>query len=157
MAAISFKSSGKTKEETLVNKLNNSPVPIGIQTPLRPGDGEIFAVNYSLSDQVHNNLKDLILTNWGERLALFDFGANLKELLSEFVSQDDFDSKAVERISGTVKKWMPFISLETFETKIDNHANANSSGTAVVKLMVFYSVPALQINNKSLEITLNVM
>lgn len=155
--AISFKSVGKTKEQQVVQSLNNSPTPIGIATPLKFGNDTLFNVHYSLADQVHDNLKNLIQTNWGDRLGLYDLGANLRPLLSEFVSKDDFDGKAIERISGAVGKWMPYISLETFDSSIDRIANSSSGGTAVVKLTIVYSVPALEIRRRALEVTLYVM
>lgn len=149
---ISFKSVGKTREERLVQQLIESPTPIGVKTPLRYGSKEgIFAMNFSLADQVHDNLRNLILTNWGERLGLYDFGANLRPLMTELVSQDDFDAQAVERINGAVQRWMPFISLETFESIPDRLNNKN---TAVIKLRIAYSIPSLNVFQKVLEVTL---
>lgn len=155
--AISFKSVGKTREQRTANALNNSRTPIGIMTPLRFGTDTLFAMHYSLADTTADNLKNLILTNWGDRVCTYDFGANLRPILSEFVSQDDFDAQAVERINGAVSKWMPYISLETFESKIDNQANTSSNGTAVVVMTVTYSIPALQVEKRSLEVTLYAM
>ena len=150
--AISFKSVGKTREERLVQQLVQSPTPIGIRTPMRFGNQEgIFAMHFSLIDQMHDNLRNLILTNWGERLGLYDFGANLRPLTTELVSQDDFDAQAVDRISGAVQRWMPFITLETFESKIDRQDNKN---TAVIRLTVTYSIPSLNVFQKALEVTL---
>ena len=150
--AISFKSVGKTREERLVQQLVQSPTPIGIRTPMRFGNQEgIFAMHFSLIDQMHDNLRNLILTNWGERLGLYDFGANLRPLTTELVSQDDFDAQAVDRISGAVQRWMPFITLETFESKIDRQNNKN---TAVIRLTVTYSIPSLNVFQKALEVTL---
>ena len=155
--AISFKSVGKTREERVASSLNNSPTPIGIVTPLRFGTDNFFAMHFSLADAVDDNLRNLLLTNWGERLGLYDFGANLRPLLSDFVDQDDFDARAVERINGAVTKWMPYVSLETFESKVDRNANTSSSGTAVIRLEIVYSVPALQVEKRTLEVTLYVM
>lgn len=157
MGSINFKSVGKTKTSQIAQQLIKSPVPIGIVTPLRFGKNTFFALHYSLSDTIKDNLRNLILTNWGERLIHYDFGGNLRPLLSEFVSLDDFDSQAIERISGAVSKWMPFVSLENYESKIDHQANTSSSGTAVVRLLISYSIPALQIRNQVLELTLYMM
>lgn len=149
---ISFKSVGKTREERLAQQLIVSATPIGIKTPLKPGSQEgIFAMHFNLADQMHDNLRNLILTNWGERLGLYDFGANLRPLTTELVSQDDFDAQAIERISGAVQRWMPFISLETFESNIDRINNQN---TAIIKMNVTYNIPSLNIFQKTLEVTL---
>lgn len=149
---ISFKSSGKTREDQVAQQLIQSATPIGIKTPLRVGTQEgIFAMHFSLADQMHDNLRNLIMTNWGERLGLWDFGGNLRPLTTELVSTDDFDSAAVERISGAVQKWMPFISLETFQSTVDRINNKN---TAIIKLAIVYNIPALNVFSKALEITL---
>lgn len=149
---ISFRSVGRTREERVVQELVQSPTPIGIVTPLRPGAQEgIFAMHFSLADQMHDNFRNLIMTNWGEKLGLYDFGANLRPLMSELVSQDDFDAQAVERISGAVQRWMPFISLETFESIVDHKHNEN---TAVIKLRIAYSIPGLNVTQRALEVTL---
>lgn len=152
--AISFKSVGKTKEDVVAESLTKSPTPIGIKTPIQLGTEHIFAVNYSLADQVHDNFRNLVLTNWGERLGLYNFGANLRPLTTEFVSQDDFDGSVMERVSTATQRWMPYISLESYESSVDRHNNKN---TAIIKLTIVYSVQALSIKHKSLEVTLNVI
>jgi len=152
---INFKSVGQTRLQKTTNSLSSSLKPVGILTPLQFGnDGNFFRVSTTLADQVADNLKNLLLTNWGERVIHFDFGANLKPLLSEMVSLDDFDGEACSRIKGAVDRWMPFISLEGFESSVDKTANASANGLAVIKLTIIYNVPALKLFNKALEITL---
>lgn len=111
----------------------------------------------SLADQVADNLRNLILTNWGERVVHYDFGANLRPLMSDLVSLDDFDSAACERIKGAVNKWMPFVSLINFESSVDRTAAASASGLAVIRIVITYNVPALKVLNKALEVTLYAM
>ena len=156
MASYSFKSSGTTQQQQKARQLAVTPVPIGILTPLRPGTSEgIWGMTISLEDQIADNLRNLIMTNWGERLGLYDFGANLKEITTDIVSQNDFDSQAVERIRNAVTKWMPFINLETFESKI---LHTDNLSTGIIKLYVTYSVPALGVTKmKTLEVTLYVI
>ena len=152
MTTFSFKSVGKTREERLTQQLIESDTPIGIKTPLRPGTQEgLFAMHYNLPDQVHDNLRNLILTNWGERVGFYDFGANLRPLMTEFVSQDNFDVQAIERISSAVQRWMPFVSLETFESIVDRVQNKN---TAIIKLTIVYNIPALNVSKKAMQVTL---
>jgi phage baseplate assembly protein W len=151
MTTISFKSSGKTREDRLAQALIQSPTAVGIVTPLRLGSDEIFLTNFNLATQVADNLRNLVLTNWGERLCLYDYGANLRPLTTEFSTQDNFDAQAVERISGAVQRWMPFITLETFESRIDRINNKN---TAIIKLMITYNIPSLNVFKKTLEVTL---
>lgn len=158
MGEISFKSVGTTRKERQENALDSTSLPIGIKTPLQPGGDEgIFKMNYNLPDQIHDNIRNLLLTNWGERLGLYDFGANLRPLLSEYVSQDSFDAQAVERISAAVSRWMPYVSLENFLSEVDRNANTSSGGTAVVRLTITYSIPTLNVVNRALEVTMYVL
>jgi len=121
------------------------------------GDTDLFKMNTSLAATVNDNLRNLILTNWGERLLQFDFGGNLRSILADMSSQDDFDSRAVVNIKGAVTKWMPFVSLQSFESKIDHAENANANGLSVINITITYNVPSLQIFNRNLQIQLYVM
>lgn len=158
MSTINFRSVGTTRQNRVESALSSSLVPIGIKTPLRLGeDGNIFAMHTSLSDQINDNLRNLIMTNWGERLTLYDFGANLRSMLSEMVSQDDFDAQAVVNIKGAVEKWMPYVTLETFDSRVDRTTNSNSNGLAAVRIMITYNVPSLKVYHRNLEILLYAM
>jgi hypothetical protein len=155
MASYNFKSAGKTQEQIALETIKSTRIPYGIKTPLLLGTTEgILSMNYSLGDQFADNLRNLLLTNWGERLGLFKFGANLKPLTTEFANLDDFDSQAIQRIKDAVEKWMPFIDLQNFSSQVDRTENKN---TAVIKLNISYNIPALQITNKGLQIVLNVI
>jgi len=155
MGAFSFKSSGKTQEQQLVEAINKTVVPIGFKTPLRVGDqNDLFAMHNSLVDQIHDNLRNLLQTNWGEHLGVYDLGANLRPLVTEYATQDDFDAQAVQRISTAVSRWMPYVSLEDFLSEIDRTENKN---TGVIKITITYSVPTLQSGKKALQVTLYVL
>lgn len=155
MGAFSFKSSGKTQEQRIIETLVKSPIPIGIKTPLRISDSEgLLDVHYVLADQVNDNLRNLLLTNWGERVGFYDFGANLRELTTEIASQDDFDTSAIERIKSAVGRWMPYIDLEDFESNVNNSNNKN---TGIIDITVTYNIPSLNVRQKKLVITLYVI
>ena len=152
MASYSFKSIGKTQEQSQLETLKATQIPYGIKTPLQLGTTEgILSMNYSLEDQFADNLRNLLLTNWGERLGLYNFGANLKPITTELVSQDDFDNEAILRIKNAVEKWMPFIDLEDFSSTTDRNENKN---TAIIKITISYNISALQVKNKRLQIVL---
>ena len=154
MGTFNFKSSGKTQEQQLVEALESSKTPIGIKTPLRLNEGEgteILVTYDNLAETVHDNLRNLLLTNWGERVGLYDLGANLRKLMSEFVSSDDFDGKAIDQISNAVSRWMPYVSLENYVSQTDRTDNKNVART---NIKITYSVPTLGVTNKLLEINL---
>lgn len=155
MASYSFKSVGKTQDQVAKEKITLSPVPFGIKTPLCIGSAEgILEMNYNLGEQFADNLRNLLLTNWGERVGLYQFGGNLKSLTAEYEAQDNFDSQAIERIKAAVDKWMPFIDLEDFTSVIDRVENTY---TAIIKINITYNIPALNIKRKGLQIVLYVI
>lgn len=154
MGTYNFKSSGKSAEQLNIEIPNRTNLPIGIRTPLRLDDKNLFAMHYSIVDQVHDNLRNLLLTNWGERVGLYDFGANLQELTTELSNIDAFDEEAINRIRNAVARWMPFVSLNDFVSEIDNENNNN---TGIVKIALTYNVPELGVENKALQIKLYVI
>lgn len=157
MATYNFKSVGKTQEQTLAETIVRTPIPYGIKTPLQIGTSDgILAMNYSLADQFADNLRNLLLTNWGERLGLYQFGANLKPLVTEFVSQEDFDTEAIERIKAAVDKWMPFIDLEDFSSTV-NRSETRDAYLSAININITYNIPALRVEKRALQIVLYVI
>jgi phage baseplate assembly protein W len=156
--AISFKGVGVKKDDAKddVLRRNKSPIPIGIKTPLQLGtnDKELFALNYNIQDQIRDNLKNLIMTNHGERVCLFDFGADLQPLVSEYVNKDDFDSEAMLRINTTISKYMPFITPLEFESNTTRQRDDNLNK---VTLSIVYSVPAINIQKDKIIVELYIL
>jgi hypothetical protein len=87
-------------------------------------------------------------------LARYDYGGNLRPLVAEFTSKDNFDGEAMIRINTAVAKWMPFISLVGFDSKPNLE---NNQVVGIIEVLVVYSVPQLGIIEKALEIVLNVI
>jgi len=155
VASFSFKSSGRnTSFKTTDVQPPTVIIPVGIKTPLQLGEKDVFAMHYSLVDQVHDNLRNLLLTNWGERLGFYYFGANLRELTTEISNVDTFDELAIQRIKQAVGTWMPFVNLKNFSSQIDD---ASDNKTGIIKITITYSVPQLFIENRALQISLFVI
>ena len=82
MASFNFKSSGKKIDDRKFTNIPNSFVqlkPIGIKTPLQinQGSADLYETHSAPEDQIKDNLKNFLLTNNGERLGRYSFGANL--------------------------------------------------------------------------------
>ena len=155
MGSYSFKSVGQTFVQKQETTTTTTALPIGIKTPLTLGTIEgIFAMHYTLADQVHDNLRNLLLTNWGERLVQYKLGANLRELLSDYATQDDFDSQAIERINAAVQRWMPYVNLQDYLSEI---IHEQSSGMGAIRLTITYGIPSLKVEKRALQLTLRVL
>jgi len=147
----SFKSVGELSEDhrsKVTGREVTEKPPIGIKTPMELGEKSLFKMHTDLDNTISDNLRNLILTNHGERLGLFDFGANLFPLSMEF-GTDRFDSEAIGRISTAVSKYMPYVALDTFETfseKIDNKIVKKGG------IRITYTIPSVNNNIRMLEL-----
>ena len=156
MGTYSFKSSGTTQANAIVNAktVARTPTPVGIKTPLSLGSDDLLTMTNDIASAMGDNLRNLIMTNWGERLGLYNFGANLRPLTANFVSLDDFDSRAISNIRAAVQTWMPFIDLQDFSSAVNRTQNQN---TAVIDLTITYNIPSLSVKGKQLLVSLYAM
>lgn len=146
----SFTSVGERQKEETIATTTVSP-PIGIQTPMRLSSSEgLFEMHTNVAKQISDNLRNLILTNHGERLGFYDFGANLRPILFNLGSNGG-DSEAVNRIKTAVAKYLPFVSLQEFQTLVDREDNKE---VAKIGIQVTYTIPQLDKAMRSLEIML---
>jgi phage baseplate assembly protein W len=152
MSAISFKSVGETQDSEKFKSSRTFELPFGIKTPIRRGDGVLFEMSTDMRDQVHDNLKNLILTNAGERLGNYNFGADLQEILSEKLSKENFDDVAMKKIANSVKAFMPYIELVNFESDIGKIDEV--TGVAATIITITYNVVSVGISNKKIGIEL---
>lgn len=151
----SFKSVGITQEDVTqqTQAVAPTPIPIGIITPLQLGSNDegLLAMSYDVGQQLKNNLRDLVMTNWGERVAIYDFGANLTPLTTEYerYGKDGFDSIAMQRIMNAVKKYMPYVELENFDSQ---RTYAQELGQGNVVIIIDYSIPRANVPKSRLQI-----
>lgn len=103
------------REEVLSKKVNK---PLGIKTPLEKGskNGEtLFRMHFDIKDQISDNLKNLIMTQKGERLGFPDFGTNLRQIYSNTsISNEEILDRASNQIEEVVSKYIPNIRLINF-------------------------------------------
>tara|TARA_B100000131_G_scaffold87687_1_gene84529 strand:- start:13709 stop:14218 length:510 start_codon:yes stop_codon:yes gene_type:complete len=114
--------------------------PVGILTPLRLGNGSdgLFKMSKDIITQVRDNFRNMLATNWGDRLMLHDFGANLSELAFE-LGTEVADLEAVMRIKATTEKYMPFVTPITFESFNEPSPYAGG-GLALIGVRVTYTI-----------------
>lgn len=152
MASISFKSVGDLSSRQR-NAQEIQPIPVGIQTPVvvsRKIGGPLEMTNV-VFDQLVDNFRNMLLTNHGERMPLYDFGANLRSLLTERLTQNDYDERAMLFIKDTTEKYMPYVNLNSFETTV---LSTDKNGLSKIKLKVIFSIPKISTATKTVEIIL---
>lgn len=156
MSEYSWKSSGVRYEDRPDLQELVTPKAVGFKTPLRDGSERsgIFEMNYSVADQVADNFRNLVMTNYGERLGNPSFGANLRPLVTDYTSIDDFESAAMERIQTAVTNFLPAVELDTFVSKfIDD----NDPGLLVLELNIKYNIPKLNVLGRVLTVTFTII
>jgi phage baseplate assembly protein W len=153
MGQFSFKSSGVTAQTTPANNITQTPPVIGILTPLSLGTSDLLKTSTDLATQMADNLRNLIQTNWGERLGKYDYGANLRPLLVNMVSLDDFDAQAITAIKNAVARWMPYVELVDFLSTTDTTGKL-TKGIAQVSITITYNIPSLGVKSKKIKVTL---
>jgi len=155
MGTISFKEVGIKSTEKLKNNQQIAPEspPLGIMTPIREGnavDG-IFMMHREPAAWIKDNLRNLLMTNRGDRVITANLGANLQPLVLENMAQDDFDSIAVERISSTVARYMPYIELQDFVSQ--TVGSETSGGLGRLDITITYNVKNTRIQNQAIKIS----
>lgn len=152
--SFKFKSSGIKKTDLNTNTNINSKVTLyGLKFPFEFDDKYTFLkCNTSSLDQISDDLTLLIMTNYGERLGVYNYGANLKELLTESLTVSEFNEQAAEKILNAVSLWMPFLTLIDLKTEI----NENSKyATQVFNIKIDFSVPQISDELRTLRFTVN--
>jgi len=100
------------------NDLNEDTF-IGLELPLDTSSEGVFKRTKTALEQAKSNIKNLLLTNKGERLGNPTFGTNL---LSLAFSQEntDLESRVEEEIRGAMSEFLPFINVVSIETKFSD-------------------------------------
>ena len=146
-----FKSVGTSYERQaeLDARVSRAP-PVGIKTPVALSNSgtDFIQMNTTFGDQIHDNLINLILTNYGERLGQPLLGANLMELAFEMQTESG-STEAMNRITQACNRWMPYVALLTFEPVIENFDNKE---VAKVGVKLTYKVPKLRTKERGMEV-----
>ena len=154
---IKFRHVGSNISERKFSELVPAPTtPLGIKTPVRIGSSglsNLFDMHFQPADQLHDNLKNLIKTNHGERLGRFDLGANLRSLTFDLARMEDFEESAINNIRITVEKFMPIIEVSDIEINTVDHEKDGPlpPGIAKILLTIVYNIPRLKIIGKKLQ------
>jgi len=152
-----FKSVGNKRTD---RKFDNSGITkiqnIGIKTPVSSNTAtEIFDMHTDFREQLKDNLKNLILTNQGERLCRFSFGANLKSILYDYTKDKKYNETVKEFIVRAAEKHIPVIKITDIQSVVLTELeelSANNAGLAKLKVRVIFEIPSVRIVNQAIEV-----
>ena len=88
---------------------------IGFSFPLGFIGDRFFNRTKTIEEQARHNLRNLLLTNLGERVNQPEFGCRLLEVVFEFKD----DTLIEEVINEAVEKWLPYITINEVITVVD--------------------------------------
>jgi phage baseplate assembly protein W len=183
MSSFNFKSSGKKITNRKFTNVPRSFVelkPIGIKTPLEiKNTADLYKMHTSPEAQLKDNIKNFLLTNAGERLGRYNYGANLSQFLFDLSHVDEYKNDIITQVTNAISKNFSGIvinninvilqeeSIETIKvldqlsftnkTFIKERENINThenNGLAKVKVLLEFSIPLLKITNQKVEVTI---
>ncbi len=93
---------------------------VGVTLPFTIGNNGYFAVSYTTKEQIKSDLRNLILTNRGERLMQPDFGCNLRQALFEQIENGGVYQYLQGEIEAAINTWLPFITIDNIDISSDN-------------------------------------
>ncbi len=104
---------------------------LGGTPPVNSGNS-LFKLSYLTKDQVISNVRNLILTNKGERPMNPEFGTNIYSLLFE-QNTVDLEPKIRESIQKAFDKYMPLAKIEFLEINQGEHKIHIALGFSVIE------------------------
>jgi phage baseplate assembly protein W len=104
---------------------------IGLSLPLQMGT-QTFNQTYDNLEQLKSNVKNLLLTNRGERLAQPLFGTNLRQLLFE-PNDGEIKTKIYDAIESAIEFWLPQLEINSIDIEsTDRMKDENSLNVSIV-------------------------
>ena len=85
-------------------------VAVGVKLPFVGTRGNLFDLSYSTEEQVLSNLKNLILTEQGERILQPRFGTTLRKALFN-QNTDALKEQLATSISDAIAFWLPYVNI----------------------------------------------
>lgn len=95
-------------------------IAIGVSLPF-DGPG-VFNKTYSTKDQIKSNVINLLLTNRGERIMNPNFGADIKDLLFEGMT-DNLKSIIQDRVTTSFTTYIPQASINNVDVVFSEDTN----------------------------------
>ena len=120
---------------------------IGLSLPLQMSTNT-FNQTYDNLVQLKSNVRNLLLTRKGERVAQPNFGTNLHNLLFE-QNDDNLEGKIYQAVESSIKYWLPQLSIaEIVVEATDEMKNENQVGVSITFIANY--------NNQAFSVDFNI-
>ena len=126
--------------QTSNNSIIVNDYAIGLTLPLQMTTNT-FNQTYDNLVQLQSNVKNLLLTQKGERLAQPTFGSDLQKLVFE-PNDGELEEKISNAIESAISQWLPQLTVE----KIDIDATADIKDKNQVDISIIFTAKYNQQN-----------
>ena len=123
-------------------------VALGLDLPMNSTNGSGFEVNFLSIDQAVANVKNLMLTNHGERPMHPKFGLNLRGILFDNATEQ-LEATIRDEVDDNFSFWLPYIFInELIVDRPDDYPNK-------LIIQITISLVGNEIDTRSVQIALN--
>lgn len=112
---------------------------ISINFPIVLATGSLGYIESTstIEDAISSNFRQLILTNWGERVMHASFGCNLIEFLFEQKNKN-LKYNIAERIKNQTSQWMPFLKISKLYVLFsDEDKSVQENGFKIIAELIY--------------------
>src|SRR4051812_49239768 len=87
---------------------------IGLTIPFSKSTGSLgyFQATDDELSAAGENVKSLLLTNWGERPMRYSMGCNFREFLFEPLRDEELRNRIADRIGSQLSTWLPYVVMD---------------------------------------------
>jgi phage baseplate assembly protein W len=107
----------------------------GITLPVSRGNGGYFNQSFSSYEQAKSNLKNLLLTNKGERIFQPEFGTGLQGLLFE-QADENLETDLERVVTESVNFWLPYIEIKDIEVTMSDVMKDNNRAQIKIQFSI---------------------
>lgn len=132
---------------------------ISPKLPLHRDSEDGYALNKTRHEAIVQNLKNIVLTNPGERIMIPDFGAGVRHYLFEPNNVSVYPTVAAN-IINEVERWLPFVEIIDIQITNSTHIwtsggkyeplpefRARDIGDYELRIRILYNIEALGLNS----------
>ena len=125
-------------------------VSLGLKLPLVLDNGQLASTKTTL-DAVKTNIKNLLLTDIGERVMQPNLGVSIKKYLFEPFSED-LVVQVQDTIVESMNFWLPFVQLNDIRVKMSD--DDSDVGRSTIEISVDFSLKQHLVSTESVTLTI---
>lgn len=82
------------------------------------------------------DVRSILVTNWGERVMHYNFGCNFIEFVFEQINGEELKSRIADRVLSQLAMWLPILTINELNI-LTSQDNSDLPENAIAILIVF--------------------